>query len=111
VLQTRTTGADPYMVRSSCRIDAAQVRAVRIRMALEPEMGEGAQLFWTTAADPGLDEAKSLHFSVVADGEFHELVVPVGEHARWAGTITALRLDPTGGEPFGRVQIDFVRGE
>ncbi len=110
-LQTRTIGADPYMVRSSCRIDAAQVRAVRIRMALEPGMAEGAQLFWTTAADPGFDEAKSLHFRAVADGEFHELVAPVGQHERWAGTITGVRLDPTGGESFGRVRIDFIRGE
>ncbi|MGD9495128.1 MAG: NEW3 domain-containing protein [Armatimonadota bacterium] len=111
ILHTRTTGRDPYMVRSSCRIDAARVGAVRIRMALEAGMSEGAQLFWTTADDPAFDEAKSVHFRAVADGQFHELVAPVGEHPRWSGTVTGVRLDPSGAEPFGRVQIDFIRGE
>lgn len=111
VLRTRTTGPDPYMVRSACHIDAATTRAVRIRMALEPGMGEIAQLFWATADDPAFDEGKSVRFSAVADGKFHELLVPVGEHARWTGTITGLRLDPTGGQPLGRLRIDFVHGE
>lgn len=111
VLRTRTTGPDPYMVRSACHIDAATTRAVRIRMALEPGMGEIAQLFWATADDPAFDEGKSVRFSAVADGEFHEVLVPVGEQARWTGTITGLRLDPTGGQPLGRLRIDFVHGE
>jgi len=111
VLHTRTTGADPYMVRSACRINAAGVGAVRIRMALEPGMGEAAQLFWATADDPAIDEGKSIRFEPIADGKFHEAVVPVGQHELWAGTITALRLDPTFGEPTGEVRIDFIRGE
>jgi hypothetical protein len=111
ILHTRTTGGDPYMVRSKCRISAADVKAVRVRMSLEPGMGEGAQLFWVTADEPGMAQARSMHFGAVADGEFHDLLVPVAEHPLWTGTITALRLDPTGGGATGRVRIESIRGE
>ncbi|MEA3402367.1 MAG: hypothetical protein U9R79_14110 [Armatimonadota bacterium] len=111
VLQTTTTGSDPYMVRSNCSIRADEVSRVRVRMALQPGLGGGAQLFWTTADDPTMDEPKSRRFTAVADGQFHELVVEVGDHERWRGTITSVRLDPTGGEPLGWVKIDYIRGE
>ncbi|MBD3292236.1 MAG: hypothetical protein GF393_04885 [Armatimonadia bacterium] len=111
ILHTQTTGGDPYMVRSNCRIDAAGVAAVRVRMALDPGMSEGAQLFWTTAREPGMSQSRSLHFDAVADGEVHELLVPVAGHPGWVGTITGLRLDPAAGQPFGHVRIDSIASE
>ncbi len=111
MLQTATTGGDPYMVRPNCAIEAAEVHRIRLRMALEPGMNPTCQLFWTTRVDPGWSEAMSVHFDAVADGRPHELIVPVGDHPRWEGTVTALRLDPGGGRPFGAVRIDYIRGE
>jgi hypothetical protein len=105
------TGPDPYLVRSNCEVPASSVKQIRIRMALPPEAGPGAQLFWTTTEAPALDEPKSLKFETVPDGEFHEYAVPVGTHELWKGTITSIRLDPTGGNATGTARIDWIRGE
>ncbi|MCE5217592.1 hypothetical protein LLH03_11265, partial [bacterium] len=70
-----------------------------------------AQLFWSTTDSPSLDEPKSMRFRTIPDGQFHEYVIPVGESKLWQGTITSVRLDPTGGTPLGEVKIDFLRGE
>ncbi|MFQ6096641.1 MAG: hypothetical protein ACE5O2_02870, partial [Armatimonadota bacterium] len=112
VLTTAVTGADPYLVRANCDIRADSVSRIRIRMALDPGMGNVAQFFWTTSDDPTMDEPKSRHFQVVADGEFHEAVVPLADHERWRGTITAIRLDPVAAEDkLGAVRVDYIRGE
>jgi len=55
-----------------------------------------------------------MNFTVIPDGEWHEYVVPVGEHPRWRGQpIRAIRLDPvTGGAESGsQVEIDSIVGE
>lgn len=111
VLLTDVTGPDPYMIRSNCAIAADSVKQIRIRMALAPGLAPGAQVFWTCADSPEFDEAKSLRFTAIPDGEFHDYLVPVGTHNRWKGTITALRLDPTGGEGKGWVRVDSITGE
>lgn len=38
------------------------------------------------------DDARSLRFEADGDGEFHTLVVPVGEHREWSGTVERLLL-------------------
>lgn len=111
ILHTASEGVDPYMVRGNCEIPAESVGQLRIRMALEPGLPTSAQFFWTTADDPVMDEPKSRRFEVIADGEFHEFVVPLADHPRWRGTITSIRLDPTAGDPQGWVRIDYIRGE
>lgn len=111
ILEATMTGPDPYLVRSNCEVPASSVKQIRIRMALPPEAGPGAQLFWTTTEAPALDEPKSLKFETVPDGEFHEYAVPVGTHELWKGTITSIRLDPTGGNATGTARIDWIRGE
>ncbi len=111
ILHTETIGEDPYLVRSNCQVPAAGVRQLHLRMALAPGQGTGAQFFWATAAEGTMDEPKSQHFPVIADGAFHEYTIPLATHARWQGTITAIRLDPTGGPQPGEVSIDYIRGE
>ena len=111
VLRSATTGVDPYMTRSNCEIPAESVKQLRIRMALDAGLSPGAQFFWTTSDAPGMDEPKSQRFEVIADGQFHDYLVPIGGHELWNGVVTAIRLDPTGGENLGTVSIDFIRGE
>ena len=104
------TGSDPYMIRSHCDIDGAQVKGIRVRLAVSA--GSGAQFFWTTAESPALAEDKTLGVPIEADGEFHEVVFPVAQHPKWAGqTITSIRLDPMTGAEKAHVKIDFIRGE
>lgn len=109
VLRLRSTSADPYMIRPLCRFEGDAIRQIRVR--LRGTGGTGAQFYWTTARSPGFDEAKVVRFELPLDGEWHEVVIPVGKHPLWRGqTITAIRLDP-GSAPNTVVEIDWIRGE
>jgi hypothetical protein len=104
VLRVRSTGADPYTIRSLCRFDGDKVQRIRIR--LRGTGNRGAQFYWTTLSSPGFDEAKVIRFELPLDGEWREVIIPVGEHPQWQGqTITAIRLDP-GSAPDTEVEID-----
>ncbi len=108
-LTTRSTDSDPYMIRWSCRLAPDSVRGIRLRVRGQ---GSGAwQFYWGTQEEPDFSEARVLNFTVPMDGEWHEVVIPVGEHPRWRGqTIIAIRLDP-GNAPDTQAQIDWIRGE
>ncbi|MCS6949020.1 MAG: NEW3 domain-containing protein [bacterium] len=109
VLVVRATGGDPYMIRHRCQLEGDAIGRIRLRLR---GRGNGeAQFYWTTARLTGFDENKVLRFQLPLDGEWHEVVIPVGEHPLWRGErITAIRLDP--GSASGTVvEIDWMRGE
>ena len=109
-LAGKIAGADPYLVRSPARVPGRADEVLRLRMRLTA--GSGGQFFWTTESTPDFDEEKSLRFAVIADREFHEYRLPVGHHPMWSGqTITAIRLDPTGGVASGEFALDYLRAE
>jgi len=106
-LRGRATGNDPYVVRTLVRMkgDGCPVLLVRLRATA----GRSAQFFWATEASPGFAEDRSLRFSIVADGRFHDYRLELAKHPQWAGrTITAVRLDPC--DAPGRFAIALVRG-
>ncbi len=105
-----TTGGDPYLIRSAMNVPAETVRKVRIRMQVGAGGGAG-QFFFTTEAGPQFAEERSLRFEVVADGQWHEYVLDAAAHPQWRGTLTSVRLDPTGNKAGVSVAVDFVRGE
>jgi hypothetical protein len=108
-LLARSTGSDPYMVRPLCRLDGDSIRYIRIR--LRGTGNRGAQFYWTTLSSPGFDESKVIRFELPLDGEWREVVLPVGEHPLWRGqTITGIRLDP-GSAANTEVEIEWIRGE
>jgi hypothetical protein len=108
-LLARSTGSDPYMVRPLCRLDGDSIRYIRIR--LRGTGNRGAQFYWTTLSSPGFDESKVIRFELPLDGEWHKVVLPVGEHPLWRGqTITGIRLDP-GSAANTEVEIEWIRGE
>jgi len=107
------SGDDPYLCRLFLRVPADRYSKIRVRMRLHSGSKQG-QFFWATAAEPAFRDDKYMNFTVIPDGEWHEYVVPVGEHPRWRGQpIRAIRLDPvTGGAESGsQVEIDSIVGE
>ncbi|WP_425402794.1 NEW3 domain-containing protein [Jiangella gansuensis] len=102
VLRVTSTGGDPYLVSSTpLSIDAADGVVVEVTMQVAAD--SGAQLFWTSAAEPFFSEGKSTKFPVTA-GEPRTYRVPV---RGFDGTLTGLRLDPL--ERDGDVVIDAIR--
>ena len=105
----RVGDRDPYVARRKLRIPAESCRVLVIRM--RKEAGAGGQVFWTTAEEPSFSDKRYMNYKTPADGQFHDIRVPVGEHPEWKGVITALRIDPdVKGEP-GAVAIESIAAE
>jgi hypothetical protein len=68
-----------------------------------------AQVFWTRSDAPGVDEAKSVHLDVVADGQYHMYEVDLASMPTYNGVITGLRFDPvTSGKPGEYVRVRSI---
>jgi len=105
-LSFRVTGSDPYLHRSRLRIPADTCTMLVLRM--RKEAGTGGQVFWTTATEPSFSDKRYMNYETVADGEFHDIRVPVGKHPGWTGTITAIRIDPDIEGTPGSVAIEAI---
>jgi hypothetical protein len=105
-----TTGGDPFLTRPGLSAPGTAEDVLVIRMSVTG--GEVGSVFWGTVDSPGYSPQREIAFSVVPDGEMHEVRVPVGEDPAWAGhTITSLRVDPTGGEGGIEIRIDSITVE
>ncbi|MEN6304954.1 MAG: hypothetical protein ABFD96_19640 [Armatimonadia bacterium] len=110
VLHLAVTGSDPYLVRSNLDLAPDTVKTIALRLAVPPESRGDLQVFWTTSESPDFAEARSTRAPLVADGQFHEVTVKVGDNPQWAGKrVTGLRLDPGGGPAGVEVRVDYVK--
>jgi hypothetical protein len=106
----RISGPDPYLVRRLVRVRGDDVGELHLRMRITA--GIQGQLFWTTEQSPEFDEEKSVRFTIIPDGRYHEYRLLMQQHPAWTGqTITQLRLDPCNGARSGEFQIDYLRAE
>jgi len=108
-LKGQVTGAIPYLVLPLQHVQPDEIREVRIRMRVT---GKGDGMFWwCTAASPTFGPDKRMPFNVPPDGQFHDVVVPVSEHAQWKGQeIFTIKIDPNHGAPGTEFAIASVVG-
>jgi len=96
VLRIQSSGTDPYLAGPPLQLEGPLTVNLRMRCAT---VGTG-QFFWTTTATPDLAEARSQHFKLIHDGQWHDYSVPLAA----VGTVTRLRLDP--GDAPGRIEVE-----
>lgn len=107
-LRVNATGGDPFLRRASMFFFGDAVEWVRIRMSTTA--GPAAQLFWTTSAESGESEDKSIVFPLISDGLMHDYLLPIS-HAKWQDQeIRSLRLDPTRDAAGAQIAIDSIEG-
>lgn len=109
----RSTGRDPAFYSPPTRFRASAFSAVVVRLKLErpdPQpFHDTAQLFWRIGRRPE-QEATSVRFNVIGDGQWHQYRLGLAGHPHWRSTITGLRLDPCT-RPDVTVWLDAVRLE
>ncbi|HIE52552.1 MAG TPA: hypothetical protein EYP85_12415 [Armatimonadetes bacterium] len=104
-LQAVTTTHDPAFFGPPMRARAEEYPVVALRIKASADF-EG-QLFWATNTSP-ISEGNSLRFPVKGDGQWQEILLPVGRSRRWRGIITQLRLD-VGSQRGVQVAVDYLR--
>ena len=96
--------ADGAVIQSPpLSLDTAVWKGVELRLRQDGGAKAG-RLYWTTAASPEFDEAKSTPFQADGDGAFHPVTIDASTSAAWKGTVTALRLAPS---PVGLGVVDL----
>jgi hypothetical protein len=109
-LSMQSSGDDPYLVSAPVEFPASNYGQVSITMKVSSGEATIGQVFFTTNDDPFWDEAKSLVFDVISDGEFHTYDLDMSTVSGWRGLVLNLRLDPVGSA--GRtIEIDRIAVE
>ena len=110
--------SDPYIVSPPLSINYADYNTVRIRMASNAPDGIG-NIYFITFDEPNWGEDKKVVFSIsnhslTTTAPYFEYIVYMGNHWKWSGTITSIRIDPsdTGvSGPNDTIGIDYIRLE
>ena len=68
VLKITSTGSDPYLRSPAFSVEGPIVVRLRMRCA----GGGDGQIFWATAQSPNFDQARSAHFKLIHDREWHD---------------------------------------
>jgi WD40 repeat protein len=106
-LQGKTPDGHTWLEWSDLLLPPDQVKQIRVRLRVDK--AADWLLYWRTEAYPGPDEGRRLHFNVPADGGFHDVLLPVGEHPLWKGqAITCLNIQPANNAPGGRFTLAEV---
>ncbi|HEX4121178.1 MAG TPA: hypothetical protein VH619_11215 [Verrucomicrobiae bacterium] len=86
IMHVESTGDDPYLIGPPVNVTGPVVAHFRLKTGI----GGNGQVFWGTNAAVDFDEARSAHFPLFWDSEWHDYNVELatGETIRW------LRLDP-----------------
>jgi hypothetical protein len=106
-LTMESTGADPSLESPRISVDASEFDHLTITMKISQGIPTQGQFFFITDADSVYDEAKSVHFDVTSDGEFHTYELDMSALETWRGVITGLRIDP-GEKPGRTIEIDSI---
>jgi hypothetical protein len=108
-LNVRFDTSDPSLVSSHFACRAEDMPMLVLDAAFTTSERE-AQVFWSTAAEAGFVEKRSLRFPIVGDGERREVRVRLGDSPEYRGLIVQLRLDPVN-EAGGSMRLHSVRFE
>lgn len=109
-----TNGNDPFLYGpSNMNITAARSHYLVIRMRARLHTGSPrffaytpAQVYFSTAAEPGFDESKRLSLTTYGTDRWYDYTVYVGDHAKWTGTLRRLRFDPVS---LSGVRVEIAR--
>ena len=101
---------DAMLTMRNLKINAAKypTATLRFRCDIEAE-STTVVLYFATAADSSLSEAKSVRFTVTKEEgkEFKDYTLNFGDNQLWDGVVNLIRFDPLSGS--GTCYIDYLR--
>jgi len=103
ILHAETTAGDLQLTLTP-DFDCSRVQRVRIRCRVSA--GNRGRLFWMSRAEPRFGGDRSLQYWLNPGDGFHTYTMEVGDHEKWIGEITGLRLDPL--DRPGAVEIESI---
>ena len=102
---------DPQIIGPSCLWIAEEHKMVAFNVSYSSKQSStDAQIFWNyQGIVPQFDETHSVHFKIVADGQFHVYNVDLSQNAKYAGPVFGIRFDPVpNGLPGATVKVASI---
>jgi len=84
---------DPQLISPLTFWNAADAPYLVIEAAFQTKQRQ-ATVMWRSHGENGFKPSQMTSFPIVADGEFHRLVIHLGAQSSYRGGITRLRFDP-----------------
>jgi hypothetical protein len=111
-LQVALAGDDPGML-SPEQLDLSTAEYGTLRLGVRNQAIDGnLQVFFTTEDEPAFSAERHIAVALPpAGGPQAEVVVELGAHPLWTGTLRQLRIDPYDGTTTGDVVFDYIRLE
>ncbi len=99
-LQVLLEQDDPQLISPLTFWQAADAPYLIIDAAFHTKQKQGT-VMWQSHGQQGFSSANVTSFPLVADGEFHRLVIPLSSIASYHGGMLRLRIDPVGSAETG----------
>lgn len=107
MLSMQSVGDDPILNSPPFEFPASEYGRLSISMSVSPGEPTVGQIFFLTNTDTRVDEAKSILFDVISDGEFHTYDLDMSALDSWKDIIRWMRFDPVT-IPGSSVDIDQI---
>ena len=96
------------MISEPTLIDTSHYKYLHLR-AKNNTTNTTAEFFWITDSDPTWAGDKHYSFTVSAsDNDYKDYWIDLSGETSWNGTVTQIRIDPSGGASSGSVDYDSI---
>ena len=87
---------DPQVIGALCLWSVEEHKKIMFNVSYGTKQSStDAQVFWNyQGIEPTFDETHSVHFKIVADGQFHVYNVDLSQSAKYTGPVYGIRFDP-----------------
>ncbi len=100
-------GADAYYTSPEVSINADEMRYITIKLK-NNTASTGMRIQWMNDGDKGFDDIKSQNILINPNSDMQEYVFPIGDHQRWEGNVTRLKITPALYSAQGSQQISCI---
>lgn len=106
-LNIEINGIDAYYTSPDVAINADEMRYITLKLK-NSTASSAMRIQWINEGAEGFDDIRSQNILITPNSDMQEYVVALGDHQRWEGTVTRLKITPALYSTKGTQQISSI---
>ena len=106
-LTVNISGKDAYYCSPEVYINADEMRYITLKLK-NATASSAMRIQWANDGDDGFNDIKSQNIVIKSNSPMQEYVVALGDHQRWEGIVTGLKITPALYATKGSVQLSSI---
>ena len=106
-LNIEINGIDAYYTSPDVAINADEMRYITLKLK-NSTASSAMRIQWINEGAEGFDDIRSQNILITPNSDMQEYVVALGDHQRWEGTVTRLKITPALYSTKGSQQISSI---